>query len=169
MRPGFARVPAISAVLIAIAHQFAGAPHATIPVDVLRADWARHPGTSTVRALVHVRESAVDGLTTRFERLRAQARPAPCAAGFAASSDAPVSGRESASLDTLPGTAALLGTDDELGVPAPSWRPTTGAERSTTIDGYTTDSSGHRIVSNEAIAARVRCVPLERAGDAVSK
>jgi hypothetical protein len=169
MRPGFARIPAISAVLIAIAHQFAGAPHATTPVDVLRADWARHPASSTVRAIVHVRESAVDGLTARFERLRAQARPAPCSADFAASSDARVNGRESASLDTLPGTAALLGTDDEHGVAAGWLRPTTGAERSTTIEERKTDGGGRPVAGNETTAGRVRCVPLERAGDSASK
>jgi hypothetical protein len=74
MRRGFARVPAITAVLIAFASTVVERSHATVHVDQKLVEWVRHPTTGTVRAVVQVREGAVGDVTARLRTLRADPR-----------------------------------------------------------------------------------------------
>jgi hypothetical protein len=80
-RRGFARVPAVCAVLLAFASVAVERSQATVHVDQPLAEWMQHPTSATVRAVVHVREGAVGEVTARLRTLRVEARAVPLSAG----------------------------------------------------------------------------------------
>jgi hypothetical protein len=68
-RRGFARAPAVCAVLLAFASVAVERSQATVHVDQTRADWRLPPTSATVRALVHEREHAGEHATIRLRPL----------------------------------------------------------------------------------------------------